>query len=431
MLNDRQRKRVFNIIIVNQCLGMLTSALFQNGFYLNYFTRLGFSSADFALMAALPSLVGAFLLIPFAFYSDRFGKKRLALVGQILIIVNLALTMVAGWWNPGVAIPLAVVALLLFCVGGSLQNASWFAMLNPIVPPEIRGRFFGRLRVTFQSVSILFTILTTRLLEASQAMLVFQLLLGLVLLAAIVRYFTYARIPELENAGGEKNHREHVFKALRDVLSVPGYLRFGGYIFAITFFTASVPIIFGLMQKDVFGFDPAQITLMGTLVLVGSMIGCGLGGRITDRYGVRFVFRSMHVAYITMMLVMLSRHWAPWPLPVHVGGCVLLFSLVTGLAGVAVTAQTLSLIPAANKSLSSAATMTLLFSAFALSGLFVSRALEWSFLPHEWYWLGQTGTIYDILLLLFAGGSMLMTVGWVPCLMNLCAKRLTLGAPRR
>ena len=78
MLDKQQGERVFNIIIVTQCLGMITAVLFQNGFYLNYFTKLGISSAAIAMLFALPPLFSVFLLLPFAFYSDRFGKKRLA-----------------------------------------------------------------------------------------------------------------------------------------------------------------------------------------------------------------------------------------------------------------------------------------------------------------------------------------------------------------
>jgi MFS family permease len=416
MLDDQQRKRAFNIIILNQCLGMVSGSLFQNGFYLNYFTKLGISSAAFAMLAALPALLSMFLLIPFAFYSDRCGKKKLALVGQLLLIVNLVLMLTAGWWGSHLAKRIIIAALLVSCVGGSLQGASWFALLNPIIPKEIRGRFFGRLRVTFQSVSILFTLLITFVLRSSQTMAVFQSLLGLVLVASVLRFFTYARIPELENATGESGHREHLFKALRAVLAVPGYIQYNGYIFLITLFTAAIPTVFGLMQKDIFGFEPAQITLVGTFYLVGSMMGCWLGGRVVDRHGVRCVFRVTHMAYAVVMLAMLARHWTPWPLMVHVGGCAWAFSLIAGVAGVAATSQTLALIPAANKSLSTAFTMSLMCASVAFAGMFVARSISWGIFAAEWQMLGRTFTSYDSMLLAFATltALMLITIGMIP-----------------
>ena len=420
MLDDQQRKRAFNIIIITQCLGMVAGALFQNGFYLNYFSKLGISSAAIAMLFALPPLLSVFLLLPFAFYSDRLGKKKLALAGQLLLIASQLIMMAAGWSGAWPAIWVVVGSLVVFSIGGSLQGASWFALLNPIIPKEIRGRFFGRLRVTFQLVSILFTLLITRVLKSSQTMTVFQILLGTVFVATLLRYFTYARIPELENDRGKAAHRNTFRKALAFVLAVPGYVQFNSYVFLITLFTAAVPVVFGLMQKDVFGFTPAQITTVGTLFLVGSVIGCWLGGRVVDRHGTRFVFLVAHVAYAVVMLTMLARHWMPWSLSVHVGGCMLVFSLVGGMAGIAVTSEALALIPASNKSLSTAFTMTLFSGAIALSGLFVSRSISWNILSPEWQMLGSTYTVYDSLILFFATMTLLMlaTIGLVPPIMK-------------
>ncbi len=178
MLTEQQRNRVFNIIIVTQCLGMLSTFLFHNG----YFTKLGFSSASFAMLSVLPSLIGGFLFLPFAFFSDRVGKLPMALIGQILLIGSLFLMLAAGWGNPGMALWLVAISLLLFCIGGSMQGASWFALLSPIIPKEIRGRFFGRLRVTFMLVNILFTLLITAVLKITQSMAAFQMLLAVVIL---------------------------------------------------------------------------------------------------------------------------------------------------------------------------------------------------------------------------------------------------------
>jgi MFS family permease len=395
---------------------MLSGSLFQNGFYLNYFTKMGISSAAFAMLQALPALLSVFLLIPFAFYSDRFGKKKLALIGQLLLITSLVLMMSAGWWGNQFSKEIIIAALLVACVGGSLQSASWFALLNPIIPKDIRGRFFGRLRVIFQSVSILFALLVTQVFKASETMRVFQILLGVVLVASVLRFFTYARIPELENAAGESDHRLPLIKALRSVLAVPGYIQFNGYIFLITLFTAAVPTVFFLMQKDIFGFTASQISFVGTWVIVGGVIGCGLGGRVVDRHGVRFVFRVTHVAYAVVMLTMLARHWVPWSLLVHTVGCVWAFSLVAGVAGVAATSQTLELIPAANKSLSTAVTISLVCAAMAFAGMFVSSAISWETLSPSWQLLGQSYTAYDSLLLAFASLTLLMlvTIGLIP-----------------
>jgi MFS family permease len=416
MLSDEQRRRAFNAIIITQCLGMITSALFQNGFYLNYFTKLGLSSAAIALLFALPPFLGAFLLLPFAFYSDRMGKKRLALGGQLLLVISLLMMMSAGWGGTQWSMVWVVTSLLIFCIGGSLQGAGWFALLNPIVPKEIRGRFFGRLRITFMTVSILFTLVVTRVLDASQSMSAFQVLLGIVVLAGLLRTFAYARIPELETPRTGVGAKQSFRLAIKDVLEVPGFVQFNSYVFLITLFTAGVPIVFGLMQKDVFLFSPAQITRMGTLFLAGSIAGCWLGGRTVDCFGTRVVLLWAHVSYALVILFMLLRHWMPWPLTVHAGGCSFLFSMVGAAAGVAATSEMLALVPVSNKSLSTSVNTSLFNLAVALSGMFVSRSISWEWVAPEWVLVGQSYSSYDSLLLAFAGMTVLLlaAVGLVP-----------------
>jgi MFS family permease len=414
MLTEQQRKRAFNIIIMTQCLGMLSSAFFQNGFYLNYFTKLGISSAAIAFLFSLPPLLGAFLMIPFAFLADRKGKLRLALNGQIMMVGSLLLIMAAGWGRQSLL--LVGASMLVFSVGGSLQGASWFALLSPIVPAEIRGRFFGRLRVTFQTVIILFSLLITRLLGISDTMSVFQVILTVVFGAHIVRYFTYRKIPELEKEHEEPNEQRTLGESLCSVFRVEGFGQFNSYVLLITLFTAGVPIVFGLMQKDVFGFSPAQISLMGTIFLAGSVGGNLVGGRLVDRYGTRIVFMISHVLYAVVILGMLVRYWVPWPLVVHVGLCSFVFSILEATKGIAVTSEMMGLIPSANRSLSTSVCMSLFSLGVAASGLFVSRAISWEILATEWQFLGRDFTAYDTMLLVFASMIIILlaTIGLVP-----------------
>lgn len=416
MLTDQKRKKAYRAIILTQCFGMLTYFLFSNGFYLNYFTKLGFSSAAFALLVSLPWLLGGFLLLPFAFLSDRLGKLKLALIGQVGMMISVLVMMMAGWGGEQLALPLAVTALLIYCFGISVQSSNWFALLNPIIPADFRGRFFGRLRVTFLTVNVLFTLLISGVLKLTQSMTAFQLLLGIVLIAHILRYRTYARIPELESEAAETGEKHSFRFAVKQVFAIPGYLAFNGYVFLITLFTAGVPIVFNLMQKDVFSFSESAIMAVGNFFLGGTILGCWLGGRAVDRFGTRAVLLVSHVAYAAVIIGMLSRHWFPWPLMIHVMLCAALFSMVSGVAGVAITSEALALIPERNKSLSTAVHMVLINWGAALAGLFIAWSLRGAIFEGQWSMLGEAFTDYDSILLLFAllVFLMLAAIGLVP-----------------
>jgi MFS family permease len=416
MLSDQQRKRAFNIIILTQCLGMLSAAFYQNGFFLNYFSKLGISSASIAFLFSLPALTGALLLLPLAFLADRTGKLRLALIGQVLVTAGLFLALGAGWTSVHLALPMVVGSILIFSIGGSMQGASWFALLNPIIPKVIRGRFFSRLRISFMTVTILFSILITKVLDRSESMIVFQCIVGLVCVAHVARYFSYAKIPELEKEHQLAEVRPSFIASLTSVFRIQGFGAFNGYILLITLFTAAIPVIYGLMQKDVFGFSPAQIQLMGTLFLSGSIAGNLVGGRMVDRWGTRIVFLIAHISYAVIVLGMLARAWIPLPLPVQVGLFAFLFNSMEAVKGIAMTSEMLELIPSRNKSLSTAVCMTLFSLGVGTSQLLVSQAIRWNMLAAEWTMLGETFSAYDTLLLGF--GVMLVillaTIGLVP-----------------
>jgi len=221
-------------------------------------------------------------------------------------------------------------------------------------------------------------------------------------------------------------------KACSQVFVIPGYIQFNSYVFLITLFTAGVPIVFGLMQKDVFAFSEASIMLVGNLFLGGNMAGCLLGGRAVDRLGTRKVFLLAHISYAVVILFMLMRHWMPWSLVVHAGMCSFFFGMVAAAAGVAVSSEVLALIPPANKSLSTAVNMSLMNWGIALSGIFVSRSISWNIVSEKWQLLNREFSGYDSLLLGFATMVLLLlaTIGLVPKIVNKAQWLPRNGMPR-
>jgi hypothetical protein len=115
-----------------------------------------------------------------------------------------------------------------------------------------------------------------------------------------------------------------------------------------------------------------------------------------DRVGIRLVFKASHLAYLFVLLGMLSWRWVPWSLEIHAAFCAAAYSLVVGVAGVASTSKILALIPANNKALSTAFTITLLSGATAFSGMIVSRVIAF-----ESFFKTSVISSYDLILLVF------------------------------
>ena len=402
-------------IFSTACLGGIGVLAFSNGLLLAYFSRLGLSSGEVLALLALPALVQFLLVVPFGFLSDWFGKKRLGLAGLSCTALGLMLMTSLG------SLPdprwMAWGATGLFSLGSALLNSNWFALVDPLIPSQERGRFFGNLRLTWQTVGFLFALGASHFLGQSSELQVYQVLFGLIAFFGVARMGSYWKIPEVERSHPPSASFR---KVITEVLALPGYLPFCAYCFLLMLFTGACPQLFGLLERNVLGFNDDQLVWVGSLLTVGSLAGFVLGGRAVDRFGTRYVFLLCHLAFGTILLLFLGRSLVPVPPLVWVGFLTLLFGVALAASGIAMTSEILSLIPKENKSLATGVWLTLHSGGAGLSGILSGQMLELGMLSPEWQLLEMPLSAYDTLLLLCGGMVLLLTVtlGLIPSMMR-------------
>ena len=93
---DPQKKKAMKTIIFTQCAGAPAIIFFANGLMLTYLSELGFSSAAVLLLLALPNFLPILAMIPAALVSDRFGMKKVGIIGLFGTIVGFILVTSAG-----------------------------------------------------------------------------------------------------------------------------------------------------------------------------------------------------------------------------------------------------------------------------------------------------------------------------------------------
>jgi MFS family permease len=409
-------KRILNNITIGQCAGLLGPLLFGNGFMLAYVLRLGIPAYRTLFLFALMPLISMALTMPFAWIADNYGKKKLGSTGMTVSIAGFALLPLAAFM-PHHAIMWLTAGVIIFSIGNTANGASWFALLSPIVPEEIRGRWFAQMRTSWQTVSIIFSLGLTILLRHHPDLYIFQLLLAATNVLMIVRLIFYNQIPELDPV--TPSH-EGFFRTLGFILRIPGYMQFCVYIFLLSFTGASIGLL-GLLEKEALGFDDSQLMMMGTLLSVGTIAGFFIGGKMVDRLGAKPVFQSGRVIFSLALSGILLRNFLPLPLITTVG----LFSFFCGMSqgstGIASTSELLALVPSKNKSLSTGFNMTLAALGISLAGLLNGQLLKMKVFPARWMFFGQTQSDYDILLAGFIVLTALMAVvvGLVPTIRNL------------
>ena len=416
-LRNQTVTRVYPAVFITASLGGLSFLAFSNGLLLAYFSRLEISSSEILLLLALPSILQFMLVLVFSYLSDRVGKKLIGATGLFCSASAFYLFWQAGFSEGFWRHSFSVAGVVFFGIGTAMSFSNWFALLHPLIPQQIRGRFFGRLRLTWQGFGFLFSLLVFYLLEQNPGLEVYHWVLGFLVLFLMVRIPIFWSIPEVEKSSPSK---ESFFQALVKVLRIPGYLPFCAYCFIIMLFTGACPMIFSLLEKDVLGFSDDRIVLIGNLMALGGMLGFVLGGRMVDRFGTKYVFLCCHFGFSAVLLLVLTRGIlmiSPLFLMALLTGA---FGMIQAASGIAMTSETLSLITSENKSLSTGLWMTLYTGGTGLSGTLFSQLLKLGVFSNEWSWMGNPMSVYDGLLLICGGMILLLTVtlGLIPSMIR-------------
>lgn len=193
------QRRAMRDAIISQCLASLSTLAISYGIVLLYLKALGFSDDRIFLYLSIGSIGDAVVRIPCAFLGDRFGKKKIGLAGATLEFIGVSLIAIGPFFGEETMHFLLYAGIVAQAFGTSCFGAPWFALLSPIVPESMRGRFFGRLRFTWQFVGIIFYLLCTPLLHDDTRHELYQLVLAVCAAGLGARIYFFVRLPELEN----------------------------------------------------------------------------------------------------------------------------------------------------------------------------------------------------------------------------------------
>lgn len=259
----------------------------------------GLSLAEAGLLAAAPNLGLVLTLVAWGAATDRWGERRILLVGLAACTVAVALSMLADG--------LVLLGLALVLSGGlsACTNASSGRLIVGWFPPERRGLAMG-IRQTCQPLGIAIASLAVPALAASfgiPAALALggaMTLVSLGICALVVR--DPARPPRAETATSENPYRGssllHRIHAVSILLVIP---QFALSTFGLVWFTAG------------FGWSPLAA---GAVVATSQLLGAA--GRIvvgiwSDRVGSRLgPLRLVAIAGIATMLLTAAFGLLDW-----------------------------------------------------------------------------------------------------------------------
>ena len=413
-----EQRRGMNLAIGAQVFGMLADIAFRNGILLVYFTAMNLNRERVLLYLSLPPLMMVLVRLPAAHVADHIGLKRVTLPGFMLVTAAFLLFLLAGFVPTVTGRELMVFGgVMLFGLGLSIASAGFMPLLRRLVPQNLRGRFFGRLHVSWQSVGLVFVALCALLLPSNASITTYQWIALLLVLGTAVRIGLIALMPEPPRPSPPA---KSFFRSIKQTLQAPGYAAFSAYVFLLALFTGAGPFVFGLLEKHTLNFGDDQVVWMGNLIMVGSLIGFAVGGKGTDRWGTKPVFLLCHFGYGIALVLLLLRAVIDVPVIYLAVLANLAYGACWAGSLIAISTELLGLVPRDNQAMGTSLALLLFHVGGATAGLLGSAALGLGVLAERWTLLGTVMGPYDTLLLSWAVMVVLLvvTLGLVPSVLR-------------
>jgi len=388
--------KIMMTIVLSICASIMPQLFFKNGFLLSYFLKMGFKSSDVLLLLSLPSGIMFLLSIPFAYFADKYGKKKIGISGIVLTIFGYLLIILAGSFDEQFSFKFILCGIILFSIGVAALLSGWLALLSPLIPEDIRGSFFGTLRMSWQIFAIGCSFILTFILEKNGSLGAYQMILIFFTCLLILQIVFYSRIPEIEKSKFKKKS----FRTIAaEIPEVPGYMPFCAYCFLLMLATGTWPVTMGLLEKNVLHFSDDTIVHMGTMLFLGSMTGFYVGGKMVDKFGTKMVFLVVHFSYFLFLFLVILRDLTPIPLVSYFSFLTFSLGLIQASSSIALTSEMMALAPAKNKSVIISFCMSLQVGGAAISGIISGKLIEYEILTNEWIFKGLTLSNYDTLIL--------------------------------
>jgi MFS family permease len=258
------------------------------------------------------------------------GKKQVMLPFYLasapFVVILAGLPFLHGHCPPATLVGAVAVALAAYAACRSLGAAGWFPIINDNVPDDIRGRFFGRLRTSWQLMLLFYTATVGWFLGHKPELWQFQVVFVVAILANVIVSAGVLRIPEAPLIPRPKGLTfwRMMAEPFRDRLFV-SFLLFGA-LFSLSSAMAG-PFALRCM-KGTLGAGDNYVVWTDTLSSLGAAATLPLWGRIVDRFGGRPIF-----ALLIPVVALLNGIWLfASPADPHWRVLVAVFYLLQGIA---------------------------------------------------------------------------------------------------
>jgi len=256
---------------------------------------LGSGSLVIGLLASLPLLIGSLAQLGTVRLLDRASRRKpLVTVPSFLQALSWIPLLLAPYFFPEQGPTLLIFCALAYFALGSSVAPSWNSWMGDLVPPRLRGDYFGRrdrLRTMWQFIAVLTAggILSIGRRSGSE-FAGFAVIFGIALFARLASTYQQARMTEPPY---HPPSREDAFTFLDFLNRIPksNFGKFTLYVAAIQTTSFLAGPFFALYMLRDLHFNYLQFTAASTVNILAQAVTFRNWGKVGDRFGNLTVLR--------------------------------------------------------------------------------------------------------------------------------------------
>ena len=291
---------------------VLTSGAFFTGFAL----FLGATDFQLGVLAAIPLLAQVFQL-PGAYIVEKTGWRR-QIVGWFSVVSR-------SFWLPIALVPLLpghhamrwfMALYLVSSVVMNFAGAGWVAWMSAIVPPQIRGRYFGMRNRINGGISIIASLVAGLVIDAFRdrhfeqgGYLTLQLI---AVFAGLMAFRLILRQPDPDYRAEELPPLgRYLLQPLRDANYRHIMFFYLYWMFAVSL---AAPFFNAHLLKHM-NWNFRRLAVVGILFSVSNILFHPLWGKLVDRYGHKPILMTTATGIVALPLFYAFCPWdARWPI---------------------------------------------------------------------------------------------------------------------
>jgi len=310
-LTLQQQRRGMRLVYLGQSAApMILLLLHITAFGALFIKHLGGSNLQALLLGPLISL-SRVLTVPTSLLVSPGAGKRFMI--RCWMLTGLTMTAMLGATFLPVDKELKIwIVLLLIGLGGAVHATGgtfWFPLLHDLVPPQQRGRFFGRMRTHWRASLLGATLLAGWFLGKAPELWRFQVVIAVAVMLYLTRTYIFSKIPQGASPVVRSDYSDWK-RYVRSILARRKVVVFCGY-FSLLGLCAGflgTPMVLYMKFK---GFPVRDNIWVFGSALLGHVAALLTAGVLVDRAGTKKVFLACHVVLWAVCFAVVGIGWLP------------------------------------------------------------------------------------------------------------------------